>query len=263
MKRKIEQLIRLFIITGFLIYLLVLIISGDLYYFINPSLRIFTYFSTVAFLLMAVVQAKKVISAFKENSGSISRYVKLSYIVFCIPLILGFALPAKALDSFMIEKKGFNIEAAVQSSAAKDANSKPKSSDSVGTNTYDAESDINKMDVIKLEDWNFASIIEQLYADIDKNIGKEVEVKGFIFKTQELKENQFVIGRYIVTCCAADAEIIGLLCNSSDAAELAIDQWVIVKGIINKVAVDDMEIPVIDVTSIEKTDRPPSEYVYP
>lgn len=75
--------------------------------------------------------------------------------------------------------------------------------------------------------------------------------------------NQFVIGRTMVACCTADASLVGLMCEYKEDQKLNNDEWYVVTGQINKVDFDGMSIPGIEVTRMEKINKPVNEYVYP
>lgn len=88
-------------------------------------------------------------------------------------------------------------------------------------------------------------------------INKNLEVHGFICKENYLKENQFIVGRIIMNCCAADAEATGIICESNIKNNLSENDNVCIKGIIKYSYVKgkdnkDFKVPVLVMSSIEK-----------
>ncbi|MDG0790015.1 hypothetical protein OMP38_03485 [Cohnella ginsengisoli] len=76
-------------------------------------------------------------------------------------------------------------------------------------------------------------------------------------------EGEFVLGRFAVQCCAADAIPYGIVVESPDAAKYANDKWMTVSGMLAKTTVDGVEVLMLqadDATEIEPSKDP---YVYP
>lgn len=77
-------------------------------------------------------------------------------------------------------------------------------------------------------DW--ASLLRQTN-DLDFYDGKPVDVVGFITADPDDPQNVFYVSRFVVTCCAVDAQPAGIpvyLANWADTYQL--DQWVQVTG---------------------------------
>lgn len=83
--------------------------------------------------------------------------------------------------------------------------------------------------VIKDEDY------AEWYRDINENMenyeGKEVRIKGRAAIGGGLKEDCFVFGRHVMTCCVQDIQFAGLICHwTTDAAKMKNGQWVKIKA---------------------------------
>lgn len=89
---------------------------------------------------------------------------------------------------------------------------------------------------------------------------KEVKVSGFIYKPDNLnlKENQALIARFIITCCAVDARPVGLR-FILDNNEFEIDDWVEIQGVFDVTETEDL---IIKTNSITKVDIPSNPYIY-
>lgn len=78
-----------------------------------------------------------------------------------------------------------------------------------------------------------------------------------------------MVARLIMVCCAADAQVVGLLSNYEKTAELEKDQWVRVEGKItyidnaDKKYGEDPKVPMINVSKVEKIEQPSNPYIYP
>ena len=65
-------------------------------------------------------------------------------------------------------------------------------------------------------------------------LGRQVDLVGQYFLDERCGENQFIVTRIVVTCCLADAEVIGLRAQSSKpfkpSAGAARSPWIAVRG---------------------------------
>lgn len=116
---------------------------------------------------------------------------------------------------------------------------------------------------IKIDDDNL-EVLEEIQIDPEKFIGKEIELCGFICKENYLKNTQFVIGRIIMTCCAADSKIVGILAEDKDIIKVKENEWVTVRGVINYTTINDDDgvshkVPVINIANLVKSRNPESK----
>jgi uncharacterized repeat protein (TIGR03943 family) len=72
-----------------------------------------------------------------------------------------------------------------------------------------------------------------------------------------------MVSRFIVTCCAADASGVGLLVDWPDAAGLAENGWVRVRGPVRAAELNGQRLPLIAAASVEPVDQPEHPYMYP
>jgi putative membrane protein len=82
------------------------------------------------------------------------------------------------------------------------------------------------------------SDLMQLYSNIDDHpeqvYNQHWKLTGFVYKDPTLAKNQFVISRFVITCCIIDATPIGIIVESPDAPNLKADTWVEVEGLLQK-----------------------------
>jgi uncharacterized repeat protein (TIGR03943 family) len=94
--------------------------------------------------------------------------------------------------------------------------------------------------------------------------GKTPTVVGFITPDADDPENVFYVARFVVTCCAVDAQPIGVpVYLPGWHNEYDNDDWVSVTGtFIANPSIDSMQAVVLTPTDIAPTDRPNQPYVY-
>jgi uncharacterized repeat protein (TIGR03943 family) len=101
-----------------------------------------------------------------------------------------------------------------------------------------------------------ASLAMKFQADPKTYIGKRVSLDGFVYHPPELPPNYFILTRYFVFCCIADAYPIGITVRSQDPIQLKNDTWVHVTGVIQT-----KPFPILD--QIEPTNWYPSDVKKP
>lgn len=123
--------------------------------------------------------------------------------------------------------------------------------------------DIDKP-VIVLEDDDFGIFYIDACDNPDKYVGKKIVFKAMVHKPKEYKINEFVPGRFAMTCCAEDIAFIGFKCYFDAAKHLRDRQWVTVTGTIEKEFYPEFEGdgPVIRASKVEPAKPAEEELVY-
>ena len=125
-----------------------------------------------------------------------------------------------------------------------------------------------KGETISVTNENFVNTYEDLYGNTKDNIGRHLYMKGFIYKQKGLDKDEFILARILVSCCAADAQLVGVLCDFSKVKGFTEGTWVNIEGILGQREYADSKngnisiIPIIKVNMIEKTDKQSNEYIY-
>jgi len=104
---------------------------------------------------------------------------------------------------------------------------------------------------------------EEISKDLNKYIGKTVQLSGFVYKEEGFSNNQLVISRFLVTHSADDADIVGFLSEFNEASTLSEDTWIEATGTLEKTNYNGSELPQLKITSWKKIDEPDESYVYP
>lgn len=89
---------------------------------------------------------------------------------------------------------------------------------------------------------------------------KEVDVTGFVYKPSgiNLQPDEFLVSRFIITCCAVDARPVGLKVKFDTTNKFNTDDWVRVTG---KFDVENDDI-IIKPDTVEATTAPSNPYIY-
>jgi putative membrane protein len=207
--------------------------SGIIKKLVHPRMHVFVLITALIILLFALLE-------FFINKND---EVRKSNIIYLLPLLLIFFINGANLSNSIIKNKGVDIG---------------KNQPSQNTNTK-IDDTVDK--IIISEDKYYNNTLDLIY-NIDKNVGKTVVIHGFIHRDNSTLENQFIIGRMAMVCCAADAYLIGLLAEYNDYKSIKTNEWYEMTGIISKTEQSNFHIALLTITDVKKIDKPKDEYVY-
>jgi putative membrane protein len=251
MKRfNLNEFIWFILLSGLTIYITKLIFLGQIHYYVHPKMNKFIIFSIIALFTLTVHQFKKVFSLIDRKK------VKSGFLIFLLPLLLGTAVAPQNLSLDIAENKGIVL-----------TGSDIEINDTYRTRFSNLDNIIDE-DIIIFESGMYHRIVETIANNLERFIGKKVIIEGFVFKDGNFSDEEFVVARMLMTCCAADAQVIGLLCSWEASIDIDREQWVILEGVIDiKNYIDDSGIshkmPIILVDNLQLIDQPTNTYIYP
>jgi len=120
-----------------------------------------------------------------------------------------------------------------------------------------------KQETIQVSEEFFMETLTSVDLYLDRFVGKKLELTGFVYRQEEMNDRQFVIGRFSIQCCSADAAPFGVLAEYDRAKTLETDEWVTVTGTIKKTSFNEAEIMVLQVEKVAKAQPAKTPYVYP
>ncbi|WP_241980143.1 MULTISPECIES: TIGR03943 family putative permease subunit [Cryobacterium] len=227
--------------------------TGQLGLYIHPRYFIFT-------TVMAVVGLVFVVASFvfrtpaagesepsgRRSAGRRTWALSGSALLLAIATVTVLALPPATLTSATATQRevnsgGLDSEAAAEEAAAL-----------VGTGDYER---------LSVKEW--VSLLAQsedpaLYAD------KTASITGFVLPDAADPDNVFYAARFVVTCCAVDAQPIGVAVYQPGwQASYDTDDWVQVTGtFVSNPSARSADTLAVLPTTIEPVDQPSDPYVY-
>ncbi len=109
-----------------------------------------------------------------------------------------------------------------------------------------------------LDSENFTEILKTVHDNIDANVGKTIKLSGFVFRLPDFRAGYFVCGRNMVL--DESEKVVGFLCTYNGDISLTDSEWVEITGTIIK-GYYATDMPVIEVTTINKITAPPNTFV--
>lgn len=92
--------------------------------------------------------------------------------------------------------------------------------------------------------------------------GKAVAVEGMVYRGAKAEKNTFLLFRFAVTCCAADAVPFSIGVKTAAAEDLPNDAWVRVEGQFNFETINNKQVSSITADRIRAIPMPPPEKRY-
>ncbi|MCG3083586.1 TIGR03943 family protein [Anoxybacillus sp. LAT_35] len=282
-------MIRGVLLCGYALLFIKLLLSGNVTNYIAPKMLPFIYFATFTLLLVGSIKIwmKEEVGGCHHCEGGhhVPRTAGQSirvYGVFIVPLLIGFMFSNYVLDSSLAAKRGVqlggreiskenkqiveqfledpegymeNIDKQIENIMQNQGAEKVKEQEQLKEDLLEAQT-------VVVNDGNYVSTLNFINEQIDTMIGKRIEITGFVFRERDFTANEFVVARYGLTCCVADATVYGILVKTDEAAKWENDTWVKVEGIIDETTYRERFVPVIINPSVTIVNAPEQPYVY-
>jgi putative membrane protein len=249
MPKRLYRSLQALLLLGMSIFLSSKAASGQLTFYINQRFVPLTIFGVVFLALLAqtiFTEIKRARQHDHEHEAHDYDHdhapASANLWFMLVPLLIGVLIPSRPLNSSALDAKGFNTSA-------------PLVSGDSSAQLFETDSEErNILDWLKLFNYE---------RDVSKFYGQKASVIGFVYFDKALNKNQFLVSRFIVACCSADAYALGMAVNWGEAAVLKQDSWVLVKGTVNSVTLNGVVVPLIEADSVQSVPEPEQPYLFP
>ncbi|NCC67819.1 MAG: TIGR03943 family protein [Clostridia bacterium] len=262
---NINIVLKIILLFGFAAFFLSTVLSGSVSLYVHPRIVPYMIFASAAMIIIAVLLFRDL---FKDEKKKANSWPMLFFI---IPLVMAFSLPAQSMDTSnsaigevrLSGSEDLSYDAADDTSEPEETSSPAPDTSAEDENEAD-ESQSQTSSALVMNSSNFYSLLCDVYENIDKFQGVQIEVEGFVFRGNgSLTDDEFIPARLMMVCCAADMQPVGLLCRYDKALELETDSWVKVFGTIGEADYEGETIPCIIAQSVETVEEPDKSYIYP
>jgi uncharacterized repeat protein (TIGR03943 family) len=239
MNARVCESLKALVLVGTAIFLANKLFSGGLYYYIAPR---FAWLSLVAVGLLLALAQSYGYHAEKDkphhDHGGHTRGWHL--LIVALPVILGTLVSPRPLGTDAAGQRGAASAITVPAGGGRTLT------------ISDAERDIF--------DWAVEMSKDRAAGALD---GRLADVTGFVYRDERFKENQFMVSRFVVVCCVADAVPVGLVVEAPDGDSFPDDAWVQVKGVFAAGSFDGEPMPVLEASAVTAVTPPLHPYLYP
>jgi putative membrane protein len=257
MRERFETPLKALLIIGMALFLYSRLANGSLYFYINQRFMVFTLFTVFGLMIVGLsyrFKRKKDGEAHDhdhhdhDHTGhSHSHGLTWGGVALVLmPIVLGLAVPPQPLGASALANREIN--------AGLNESSMPGI---VGATANLPTTEKNILD------WWRTFRTSQAVNEDERIIGQEARVLGFVYQDERYGEGHFMVVRYTVSCCVADASALALVVASPEASTLESDQWVEVSGVFAPGDLSGWKMPVLVARSITPVSIPDQPYLYP
>ena len=213
-------------------------LSGSLNNFLAPNMQIYLKLSIIPMVIMGIVIILNKIH-YKYRSTDL---------VLLLPIIMVFLAGDGNLTITLASNKINRVK-----------NNDEEMIEYVPEDNYDFD---NVYFDVKDETYSYLANYITYMTGAKKFVGKTIRVKGFSIDYSDfLLDGYYAIGKYAITCCAADAEIAGFIIKTDE--KIKQNEWYEVEGVLEQAKDNEgYNIMVINVINIKKSNPDKTQYVY-
>lgn len=117
-------------------------------------------------------------------------------------------------------------------------------------------------EVANLTEENYTDVLKEVHDDLKTYIGQKISFTGYVYRVQDIKENEFILARDMIINNKNQTVVVGFLSSYEKAQDFENGSWVKVTGTIEK-GYYYGDIPILKITEIEKVNAPENIFVKP
>lgn len=236
-----KQLIKVLLFVSLGLFLYTRFTSGTLLFYIHQRFALLTLITALGLILVAssylyTYQARQ------THNHEPHSFSWLSLVLMALPVLLGVLVAPQPLGATALSNRELNM-----------TNLAALASPQNGSPVFGTAGEKNILD------WLYAF---QQNPDPAVFTGQEAHIIGFVYRDERFVEDTFLVGRFVVSCCVADANPVGLVVRWPDAPTVADNQWVEVSGRFEAGSFDGQPTPILVVENLTLTDPPTQPYLY-
>lgn len=230
-------------------YSIILIMYSMLFYilhflnltkkFLSPKIINYNLITVFIFLVIA---SYLLLTEDKEKKEEKIKF-KIFNLVLFIPILALFFIGDSTLDTKVIKNKTTNLT----------FNEVEDDNKNIGN--YD----LNNID-LTIKDYNYVEASLEINNNPKNWYGKTVNIRGFVVREASyIPIGYFAIGKYYITCCAADATLVGFTVKSDNTMRVEDSGYYDIKGVFvkakNQKGEDAIAIKAIKIEKVKEEER--------
>jgi len=264
-----EKWVGFLLLAGWSLYLLYLLTEGEIISFIHPKRIPLMWGALLGMVILTFYQSTKLFTI-PSRKTQLYSYMPLGLVLMCGIFLLttneSDRLPSrqtqKPLTILSKENNAIKPEVIADEVIPNDRNI----NQGEPNNEQDTPAMAMASDKIVLNDDNYTKTLTDIEQNPDVYIGKKIQLEGFVYRDAQFAPDDFVIARMFMLCCAADAQVTGLMSTWNESSTLENKQWLRVEGVL-KTKTYEMDgqkslMPIIQIETVTKLPTPDNQYVY-
>jgi uncharacterized repeat protein (TIGR03943 family) len=187
----------------------------------------------VGAVIMCVALAGRLLSLRTRRPEPITARAALGTVLIVLPVVSLLALPPAALGSFAASRRATLV----------------------GAGAFGSSSDALARGPVSLFEVAGALRSRDGMRALAQRAGTDVTFVGFVIRPREMPADEFMLTRFLISCCAADALSIQVRVVDAPPGRLSADDWVRVRGKIYPVG-REVVVEASDITRVRRPTRP-------
>ncbi len=252
----------LFILLALTAVLLTVLLSGDILLYLAPRMVPMVWFGFAVLAALCAYQVFEIVRCFRDEPTV--RLPRMGLVMFCVPIL--FILTATPDTNTPGSLPNQNVR--LLNPVTTDADAASAAGESVVSETDDTGVYIPcvLMDERAAFDPQADFFADYLMESAETLNGRTVTLYGFVYRDESFEEDTVLISRLMITCCAADASIVGFHVQVYPGIDLQLNDWVRVTGTVKTKSMlyygTPYDFPVLTNGIILPCSAPAAEYVY-
>lgn len=238
---SIRKYLPLFVFSIWLMTLSWLLWEDNLQLFLKPS---FKGLVTAAFMFSLLLCVGLVAHLFQSKDTGTGKHSWLNGLILLLPVLFIFQAGQGTLGEYAMQKRSM-------AASAIQKNQILNSDENQLNSSIEKEANPDK-------DISITTLIRKF----DQFDGKQVSIQGLFAKTVSGHEELSAVFRYLITCCAADAQPVGVFISSGVGKGFENNQWVRVKGQVEIRKMDEFDVIFMNADTLEPLNVPDKKSIY-
>ena len=244
-----KKFLPLFVFFVWMLALVWLFLDNNFQHFLKPSFKGLVAASLVISFILFAGLATHII---QSDKGTGHKYSWLNGLILLIPVVFIFFGGQNTLGEYAMQKRSLAASVVQEKSKAEEKSPleeiKPLNTiEQEAQESFDPDKDIS---------------ISTLVREFDRFDGKQVSIQGLYATTISGHEELSAVFRYLVTCCVADAQPVGVFVSSDAAPQIKNNQWVRAVGQVELRKMDGFDVIFMDAKNLEPLEQPDKKAVY-
>lgn len=236
-----------------------MLISGDVLLYLAPRMVPMVWFGFAVLAVLCVHQGAEIVLCLR--GGAKVGKARFGTLLFLIPILFILTAPPDAAAPGALPNQTVRLQTSGSAGAAQPAADAPAATVDYPPCVLEDERAFFNPDADLFEDY-----LRETVEDLD---GRTVTLYGFVYRDESFAPDVVLVSRQMITCCAADASIVGFHVQVDPEIDLQLNEWIRVTGTIKTKNILYYEayhdFPVLTDGLILRCDAPGAQdaYVYP
>ncbi len=245
-----DKLLKTIVLCSLGIFLYTRVANNTILFYIHERFTLLTLLGAMAVLLVGLSYYRQRPHGHAHEQEAHHHHTHLTWwglLIVALPVLLGILVPPQPLGAVALLNRELNLGGWPESNLPQIP---PLGRERSGTWGLTDQSPLDWFTLAR--EFNRPELLN----------GREAQLTGFVYRDDRFAPDSFLVGRFLVSCCVADATALGVVVQWPEAEELALDQWVNVYGRLQNGEFAGRTLPILVAERVQPIDPPAQPYFY-